>query len=315
VGREPGGHSHNLIRKETLTVFSLKEVVGDGVPNLTIVDIGAMIEGRNRYDILTGNYPTTVTGFEPNENEYARLCRSADASRRYLPYFIGDGREATFHVARYPGCSSLYEPDETLIDLFVTIAATQGGNFEIVEKRRVQTRRLDDVYDLPSAHFIKLDVQGSELDILRNATRTLQSTLVVESEVEFVPLYKGQPLFGDIQSFLKTQGFLLHKLIDVAGRCFRPFQMPNNAYLPLSQMLWADAVFVRDFTRLSQFDDPDLLRSAAILHDVYCSYDLVYLLLSAHDERNHTTFKEGYLKKVSGVTDLPISYLNQKSHP
>ena len=86
--------------------------------------------------------------------------------------------------------------------------------------------------------------QGYELEIMRHGTATLANTLVIECETEFVPLYKDQPLFGDVQCFLRDQGFMLHKLIDVAGRPFRPFN-PPNPYQPMSQLLWADAIFVR----------------------------------------------------------------------
>ncbi len=80
-------------------------------------------------------------------------------------------------------------------------------------------------------------------------------------------------------------------------------------------MLWADAVFIRDFTQLAQLEDMDLLISATILHDMYCSYDLVYLLLSAYDDRKQTDFKAAYLKEISATKDLPILYLNQKMSP
>jgi len=44
-------------------MFSLKEVVGDRPPELTIVDVGAMIEGENRYDISSTPGPEIGGGF------------------------------------------------------------------------------------------------------------------------------------------------------------------------------------------------------------------------------------------------------------
>src|ERR1051326_4625679 len=76
---------------------------------------------------------------------------------------------------------------------------------------------------------------------MRHGVAALANTLVVECEVEFVPLYRDQPLFGDVQCFLRDRGFAMHKLIDVAGRPFRPFN-PPNPFLPMSQMLWAGAI-------------------------------------------------------------------------
>ena len=102
-----------------------------------------------------------------------------------------------------------------------------GGNFTVTSTSPIKTTRLDDVEGLPPIDFLKLDVQGAELDVLRGATQTLENVLVIESEVEFVPLYKDQPLFGEMQVFLRERGFLFHKLLDIAGRSFRPFNGPG----------------------------------------------------------------------------------------
>ena len=111
----------------------------------------------------------------------------------------------------------------------------------------VDTTRLDDISPEVEADYVKIDVQGSELQILENATKTLEQVLIIEAEVEFLPIYKDQPLFGDLQIFMRSQGFVLHKLIDVASRCFMPQYFGGNRHAGMSQMLWADAVFVRDF--------------------------------------------------------------------
>jgi Methyltransferase FkbM domain len=51
---------------------------------------------------------------------------------------------------------------------------------------------------------IKLDTQGSELDILRGATHVLPTVSLIDIEVEFNELYDGQPLFCDVDRFLVT---------------------------------------------------------------------------------------------------------------
>ena len=80
------------------------------------------------------------------------------------------------------------------------------------------------------------------------ASKAIASAVIIECEVEFVPLYKEQPLFGDIQILLRERGFVLHKFLDIAGRSFRPANGPGgNPFTAMSQVLWADAIFVRDF--------------------------------------------------------------------
>jgi FkbM family methyltransferase len=290
------------------------EFLGHNIPTIQILDVGAMATGQERYHPLVASGLAHVTGFEPNPAEYARL-QDRKGPYRYLPYFLGAGQSATFHLTRYPGCSSLLTPDPSVIDLFITIgAADPNGNFYVQKTETVETVRLDDIKPALTVDFLKIDAQGYELEIMRHGTSTISNALVIECEVEFVPLYRGQPLFGDVQCFLRDRGFVLHKLIDVAGRAFRPFT-PPNPYMPVSQLLWADAIFVRDFSRLDAYSDEDLLKAAAVLDMVYSSYDLVGLLLSEHDRRTKASVLQAYADDMKRRSSLSVQLLNIMDSP
>jgi FkbM family methyltransferase len=292
---------------------SINEALQLELPSVHVVDIGAMAEGEDRYAGLVRHGHASVTGFEPNPHQFKQLA-ARPGPYRYLPYCLGDGRPATIHVTRYPGCTSLYEPDPAVINLFTAMGAEEGGNFHVIQTLSIDTHRLDDVPDLGPAHLMKLDVQGAELDVLRHGTTVLASTLVLECEVEFLPLYKGQPLFGDVHAFLAARGFVLHKLIDVSGRCLRPIVRGDNRYAPISQMLSADAVFVRDFSQLGRFTDEELLRAAVILHEVYFSYDVALHCLREYDRRTSSDLANRYSSKVFQQDNLPTLYMNLKLH-
>jgi len=290
----------------------LADVIDYSVPILDIVDIGAMLEdGRDRYDALVAQNLARVTGFEPNRTEFDRLAQRS-GPYRYFPVFLGDGGTATFHLTHYPGCSSLLEPDPAIIDLFETMGAWEGWNFHVVKTEHVRTTRLDDLRGEIRADYIKIDVQGAELMVLRNGRSVLTDALVVETEAEFVPLYRGQPLFGDLQVFLRDQGFLLHKLVDVGGRPMRPVR-PANLCAPISQVMWADAIFVRDFSRLDVYGDDGLIKAAAILHTVYQSFDLVGLLLREHDRRRGGALWDRYDAWLR-TCDLPSAAVTFITH-
>src|SRR5262249_46093943 len=155
-----------------------------------------------------------------------------------------------------------------------------------------------DVADTAGVDLLKLDIQGAELMVLRNAEARLGDALVIQTEAEFLPLYKDQPLYSDLDQFVRQRGFVLHRFFPQVSRVIRPLVVDDNIYAGMSQLVWADAIFVRDFTHLERLSDRQLLAMAAILHHCYRSLDLVLHLLSEHDRRTGSQLGSAYLGGV-----------------
>jgi hypothetical protein len=85
--------------------------------------------------------------------------------------------------------------------------------------------------------------------------------------------------------------------------------------MPVSQLLWADAIFVRDFSRLDAYSDDDLLKAAAVLDMVYCSYDLVGLLLTEYDRRTKANVLQAYADDMKMRSSLSVQLLNIVDRP
>lgn len=107
------------------------------------------------------------------------------------------------------------------------------------------------------------------------------------TEDDFVPIYKGQALFGDVDVEMRRLGFMLHRFVRPFSRQLRPLVFGAGPFGPGSQLLYAEsAVYIRAIDRLDRLDDARMLAFARILHDVYGSFDLVGMLLEAHDRRS-----------------------------
>ena len=292
--------------------FTLASLSPAPWPVVELLDIGAMPEGTPRFQRLVDQGLVSVTSFEPQDEERARLGPPSRGNR-VLPYVLGDGKPGILHVTRYPGCTSLFEPDPAVIDMFDSMgAAGPGGNFAVMRREPVQTRRLDDIDECPKADFVKIDVQGAELLVLENAVAKIADAVVIDCEVEFVALYKNQALFGDIHSFMRRQGFAFHKFLDISGRTFLPMTRRNRR-AATSQGLWADAIFVKDFSRLERFGDGQLLKAALILHEAYASVDLVLRLLLEYDRRTGERRGQRYTAALQTGESLQTMYMNCKS--
>ena len=287
-------------------MFDIFELVPRLAPPIKLIDVGAMSMGdRELFRPLIEEGGAQVVGFEPEPVECEKLTAQHGPSHTFLPCVIGDGTKRTFHTCNLAWTSSLYPPNTPLLSLFQNLE----NLMQVVSTQEVQTVRLDDIPQAAAADYLKLDVQGAELDVLRGSTRLLSDIVFIQTEVEFVPLYHGQPLFSEVDQALRKAGFLLHRFAEIAGRAFRPLVLNDDMNAMGSQFLWADAFYVRNFTDLHMLSPDKLLSLAVILHLVSQSYDMVPLVLRHYDRQMGTRKSLDYLHRLAG-TGGPIAAMS-----
>jgi len=263
---------------------------------INILDVGAALIERPPYQSLVDVGRGRIFGFEPNQQACEQLNREYGSPHRFFPFFIGDGGPAIFHETNWGPTGSLYEPNSQLLEKFQNLAEVVTP----VATHAVNTTRLDDIADIGDIDFIKIDVQGGELVVFENASRSLSSALLIQTEVEFVELYKGQPMFADVDTFLRANGFQFHTMNGVSGRAFKPLIANGDVNSAFRQSLWADALYVRDWMRLGDLSETKLRNYAILAHDVLRSYDLAHLVLSALDSRTGGGRAADYLQRLAG---------------
>ncbi|MCC6303511.1 MAG: FkbM family methyltransferase [Gammaproteobacteria bacterium] len=277
-------------------MFDLHEILDQPPPPLTVVDVGAasMGEGTDPYENLVRQPGVNVIGFEPNQEACAKRNAGARPNQRYLPYFIGDGAPHRFYQCANPLTSSLYEPNHPLLDKF------QNLSLPVTGVSSVQTVRLDDIGEIDDCDFLKLDIQGAELDAINGGQALLQNVMVVHTEVEFIPMYQGQPLFGDVDVKLRELGFLLHKFDKIFSRQMKPLIVNNDPYSPFSQIIFAEAaIYVRNFMAFDALPVHKRINLARILHSVYGSYDLCAVALESIDRTAGMKMRDRYLERLT----------------
>ena len=212
----------------------------------------------------------TVTGFEPQPEGLTSLNARKSDLEIYLPYVIGDGSPTTLHVAVVPGMTSLFEPNLAVLKWFNGFAEWAT----VKEKLPVTTRRLDDLPEIAALDMLKIDVQGAEISVFKGGRQRLQRAVAVHTEVCFLSLYKGQPLFGEIDLELRSLGLIPHHIDHVNRRTILPAYDPSAPNSALNQVLFADIVYIRDFTKAEAMDDEQLKHLAIIAYACYGSFDL-----------------------------------------
>ncbi len=249
----------------------LTEILAPARPT-AIVDVGANpIDGDPPYKAMLAAGLCEVTGFEPQPDALARLEKAKGPRERYLPYALGDGSARTLNVCELPGMTSLLVPDPARLALF-NLFPIWGT---VKQQIPVTTRKLDDIAEIAHLDFLKMDVQGAEREVLAHGRAKLADTVVIQTEVSFVPLYQGQPVFGEMDLSLRELGFLPHCVTGTKIWPIAPMVVGDAPNRGIRQLLETDMVYVRDFTRPQNMSAEQWKHLALVAHHCYGSYDLV----------------------------------------
>jgi FkbM family methyltransferase len=83
-------------------------------------------------------------------------------------------------------------------------------NRNYVEKELITLDSLLERYpEFRKLDFLKLDVQGYEINVLQGASNLLELTEFVLMETSLIPINQGCPLFSDVVKFMTEQNFRL----------------------------------------------------------------------------------------------------------
>ena len=249
--------------------------------SIVIADIGAAFLGETPpYQPLLDAGLGRLFAFEPDSRQVEPLRQRLGAAGTVIEAAVGDGREHTLHVCDH-GWTSLLEPDLAALEFFNTFR--QLGR--VRSTQAIQTRRLDDIAELPAIDFLKMDVQGAELMVLQNGRGKLAGCVAAQLEVSFVTLYKDQPAFGAIDLEMRAQSFIPHRFMDIKRWGVAPAIIGNDPRIAGNQLLEADIVYVRDPIHADAMTDDQLKKLVAVAHFVTRSPDLAARALVELEKR------------------------------
>ena len=250
---------------------------------IEILDIGAaIIYELPIYDKLIDLGFANLNGFDGDERQIKELKEKYKDNIKIYNQYIFDGTDQKLYVAnKVSGMTSLFKPNKEVLNFFNGFV-----NFGEIEKiETVKTSKLDDINDLPLIEFAKLDVQGAELTILKNGTNKLENCLAMQLEVSYICLYENQPSFGDIDLWMRSQGFLPHRFLEIKRWSIKPTIFNNDIRSPGNQLLESDIIYIRDPFKLNLLDDEQLKKFATIAHYSFKSIDLCCFILIELEKR------------------------------
>lgn len=175
---------------------------------LTLVDVGA--RGGLSWQWAPFKHLITTVLVEPDPAEAAALVEKLKGEGlggvKVIPKGLGARNgTAELNLLRNPECSSILEPNLPWLARF-----PESERFTTAKRIPIELSALDSelaALGVTKCDFLKLDVQGYELEVLAGASAAVRQCLVLEAETSFSEIYKGQPLFAQIDSALRPLGF------------------------------------------------------------------------------------------------------------
>jgi len=264
-----------------MTQFLVSQLRAFSEQPLIIFDVGARAGFEVHWNVY-GEQAVQI-GFEPDVGECERLNQQfSNQNRKFYPVALGRQKEKrNFSVCQWPGSSSFYPANTKFLQRFPDENLEQMRVVKTVELETVDLDSFAGENGIEYIDFIKLDVEGSELDVLKGAINVLQkSVLGLSIEVLFHSFLRNQPTFSDIDLFLNSQGF---RLFDLAiyrhARKALPFPTDSLGVTKQGQVVWGQALYLRDgvdeiesHQRIQVWNSVQVLKLASLM-ELFCLPD------------------------------------------
>lgn len=209
-----------------------------------------------------------IHGFEPNELECVRL-NSLNASSGLLRHYYPVGLWSingtlSFHENHSGGGSSFLLQNQVVSDRWKFAHPTETKLArDIFRPKQTYDMKVTTLEtwacesNIPAIDFVKLNVQGGELEILKASGPVLDTVLGILVEVSFCESYVDRPFFTDIDSYLRSRGFAFFDLLShhYVGRANSPLNQQSlksmrpklgQSVSTLGQLIEGHALYLRD---------------------------------------------------------------------
>jgi FkbM family methyltransferase len=170
-----------------------------------VVDVGANA-GQYAAALRAGGYGGRIVSFEPLSEPYDRLATASGADTAWEYRRVALGRRS--------GTARVNVSEDTRNSSVLTVGdrhlrAVPDSRTVAVE--RASMARLDGIWpdvargaDRP---YLKMDVQGYELEVLHGSAGVLDAIALLEVELSLLAVYDAGPLFQDVLRFLARHDF------------------------------------------------------------------------------------------------------------
>lgn len=198
---------------------SLEAVKNLGFYPKVVIDVGAQVGTAELYGTFPDSFHLLIEPVKENERQLNNVCKKLKNAEYIIAGAAKESGQSILRITKNFQYSKIIDQKDTDKEIFKTCF-----------HRTVPVIRLDELCEqkkINGPYLIKVDVDGSEVDVLAGAVKILKNTefVIVESTL-FGQIY-------DVLEFMGKQDFVIYDIVD-------------PVYRPLDMALWqVDISFVK----------------------------------------------------------------------
>ncbi len=141
-------------------------------------------------------------------------------------------RKKLYILGKRPGSSSMYKPNPDMLSLY-DFKEKDYNFFDITNEIDIECTTIkESLYNLnlKSLDFLKIDTQGSELEILKGLGEYFP--LLLKIEVQIIPMYKNIPSWTQLVDHLYSMNYINCEWIEIGKHATRTPAEMDMIFIP-----------------------------------------------------------------------------------
>jgi len=222
------------LRSESHKIDDHSNIVSQfmGDEKLVALDVGAQ-GGFFNANIFSKRYNTFFDPIvvEPIPNEAKKL---AQQNYKVIPNGLWsvNCKKKLYILGKRSGSSSMYKPNKNVFNLY-DFKKKDFPLFDITDEIEVDCTTIKESlnkFEIKNLDFLKIDTQGSELEILKGLGEYLPLMMKIEAQV--IPMYENVPSWNKLLNYLYEINYMICEWIEIGKHSTRTPAEMDMIFIP-----------------------------------------------------------------------------------